>query len=279
MANIKQTILKKKIDNVIYDLMIKTTSTMVYVDDTTTLETKLSSMVTDISVAKAQLATLIGDGEAKAITAQIDEAVKAAVDAMNNESDAASLAGKIKAVTDAVNAINNETTGILAQSKTYTDEKIGISGTAFSTAKEYIDDKVSSVTSAIAGAFHFKGSVDYYDQLPTENVVEGDVYQIKYAGASGDAGTTLLNAEYAYNGTEFVELGSIVDLSAYSTTEQVTSAINTAKTEAITAADEKIAAAKTEINGSVATKARFIVSETEPADLTESDVWAQVVTA
>ena len=302
MANIKQTILKKKIGEVIYDLMVKTTSTMVYVDDTTTLETKLTSMIADINDSKSKLATLIGVDEVKAITAQIDEAVQAAKNAMENESDPNSLAGKIKAITEAVAAINDESTGILAKAKSYTDEKIGLSGTSFSTAKEYVDDKVATITATIAGAFHFKGSVNYFDQLPTEGMVEGDVYQVKYQGTSEAAETKELNAEFAYNGTEFVELGSIVDLSAYSTTDQVTSAINTAKTEAIeaaaadattkantakteaiaaagTAADEKVEAAKTEINATVATKARFIVSETQPDDLTEADVWAQVVTA
>ena len=100
MANIKQTILKKKIGEVIYDLMIKTTSTMVYVDDSTTLETKLASMIADINDSKSKLATLIGDNEVKAITTQIDEAVQAARDAMENESDSNSLAGKIKAITE-----------------------------------------------------------------------------------------------------------------------------------------------------------------------------------
>lgn len=304
MANIKQTILKKKIGEVIYELLVKTTSTMVYVDETTTLETKLTSMIADITDSKTKLATLIGDDEVKSITSQIDAAVAAAVAALKNEEDPASLAGKIKAINDAVTAINDPSTGILATAKSYTDEKIGISGTSFSTAKEYIDDKVASVTSALAGAFHFKGSVGYIDKLPTEGVSEGDVYQVTYQGTSTEAGTKPLNAEFAFNGTEFVELGSVVDLSAYSTTEQMTSAINTAasnaKSEAIAAAasdattkadaakdaaisaaaadaTSKVEAATTEINATVATKARFIVSATEPLDLTESDVWAQVV--
>lgn len=265
MANIKQTILKKKIGEVIYDLMVKTTSQMVYVDDTTTLATKLSAMIADIDDSKTKLATLIGAGEAKAITTQIDEAIQAAREAMENDSDPQSLAGKIKAVADAVAAINNESTGILA------------------TAKSYTDEKVAAITAAFAGAFHFKGIVNYIDLLPTGEVSEGDVYQVKYRGTSEEAGVIELNAEYAYNGTEFVELGSIVDLSNYSTTEQVTAAISTAKTAAIEAAASdattKVEAAKTEINAAVATKARFIVSETQPEDLTEADVWAQVVTA
>ena len=60
-----------------------------------------------------------------------------------------------------------------------------------------------------------------------------------------------------------------------------TTKADAAKDAAISAAaadaTSKVEAATTEINATVATKARFIVSATEPLDLTESDVWAQVV--
>lgn len=301
MADIKQTILKKKINDAIVELVVKTTSAMVYVDDTTTLASKLTEVTTDINDCKTKLATLIGDDPAESITAKIDAAVKEAVDAINDEEDPDSLAGKVAAINTVIAEMQNETTGILASAKTYTDEKVGLSGTAYNTAKEYTDAMKSEITASLAGAFHFKGTVDYVDQLPTENNVEGDVYQIKYAGTSTEAGTTEVNAEYAYNGTEFVELGSIVDLSAYYTAEQTTTAISTAKTEAITEATTTAAADATskadkakedaiaasaeslntavgEINTTMATKARFIVSEEEPADLTEADIWAQIVT-
>lgn len=298
MADIRQAILKKKIDNAIVELLIKTSSAMVYVDDTTTLETKLTEILTDINTCKTQLSTLIGDDPASSITGQIEAAVNEAVEALTNAEDPDSLAGKIAAINTTIEAMQNETTGILATAKAYTDEKVGLSGTAYTTAKEYTDAMKDEVKASLAGAFHFKGNVDYVDLLPTEGAVEGDVYQVKYRGTSTEAGTEPLDAEYAYNGTEFVEFGSNVDLSAYSTTEQTTAAINTAKTEAIEAAatdaTTKANTAKTEaiaasaealdtaiegVNTTMATKARFLVSETEPEDLTESDVWAQIVTS
>ena len=288
MAN-KNVILRKQIGEVIYDLMVKTSAMMVYIDDSTTLSDKLTSMLEDITDSKTKLTTLIGEGPATSITSQIESAVTEAIDAIKNESDPNSLAGKIAALNVAVTAINNSDTGILATAKKYTDEKIGLSDTAYSTVKAYVDAVKSDIVSTVSGAFHFKGVVDYVSELDTNTAVEGDVYQVRYSGSTG---TNPLNAEYAFDGEKFIELGSFVDLSGYLTADAVTSAIATAKTEAIDAAaadaTSKVNTAKTEIVGiidaykatndaAVAKKARIIVSTTEPEDLTESDVWAQVI--
>lgn len=48
-SNAKQAILKSKIEGVIYELLVKTSAAMVYLDDTTTLETKLTELVTAIN--------------------------------------------------------------------------------------------------------------------------------------------------------------------------------------------------------------------------------------
>lgn len=287
MANIKELILTKKIDDVLYDLMVKTTANMVFIDETTTLDIRLAAMALDIKNAKDQLATLVGDDAAESITAKIDNAVKTAVDAINNEEDTTSLAGKLKAVASEVTAIQDEATGVLATSKKYTDDKIGLSGTEFATVKAYVDNMQTVLNASIAGAFHFKGTKDYVSELETvESPAAGDVYQIKYVGTEG---TVALNAEYAYDGENWVELGSIVDLSAYATTESVTAAINTAKTEILETASQdattKANAVKTALDEyktsndtAVAGKGRFIVGTTVPSDLTENDLFGMIVT-
>lgn len=83
---------------------------------------------------------------------------------------------------------------------------------------------IATINGKLTGVFHFKGA-------PTDgqlsNVVDpevGDVY-------------TVGSKEYAWSGTEWTELGFTTDLSAYSTTEQINSAIATAKSEAISAAE------------------------------------------
>ena len=54
-------------------------------------------------------------------------------------------------------------------------------------------------------------------------MAEGDVYIVKYSGTSG---STSLNAEYAYNGKTWIELGTIIDLSSYSTKEELNEKAN-----------------------------------------------------
>lgn len=336
-ANVKNVILKKKISDTIYELRCKTIAAMVYVDDNTTLASQLTTMLADISDTAGKMAALLDGAEASSIATQISTAITTAVNAIEDDTDPTSIAGKLAAAQTAINAINDASTGILATAEAYTDTVAGISGTGYSTVKAYVDNAISTVTSDLAGAFHFKGSVNYVDLLPdpsTDTVEEGDVYQVLYRGTSTDAGTDPLNAEYAYNGTAFVELGTIVDLSSYSTTAQMTSAISaaqaaaeqtaaadatskanaaqaaaeataaadatskanaaqaaaeataaadaTSKANAAQAAAEQTAAtalasAVSTLETSIGTKARIILSTTQPADLTESDIWAQVI--
>lgn len=65
----------------------------------------------------------------------------------------------------------------------------------------------TEVDGMVAGTFHFRGEKASYEELTAlTGMKEGDVYQV------GDK-------EYAYNGTEWVELGFNVDLSGYLTTD------------------------------------------------------------
>ena len=59
-------------------------------------------------------------------------------------------------------------------------------------AKSYTDSAVASIPKALT----YKGAVDYYDDLPSANVVEGDTYTVRYEGNSG---TKLSGAEYAWS--------------------------------------------------------------------------------
>lgn len=53
-------------------------------------------------------------------------------------------------------------------------------GVALNGAKSYTDQ----VTQSLMGGVHYRGSVNYYDDLPS-NPTEGDSYTVKYAGTSG----------------------------------------------------------------------------------------------
>ena len=263
MANIKEIVLKKKIDGILCSLMIKTNVNLVQYDDETTLATKLQTMLADIADSKGKLAELLGGSEAGSITSQIETAVNDAIEAINDDSDPTSLAGKIKAINDA-------STGILATAKTYTDNKIGELG-VFTTVKEYVDNVKTELSSSISGAFHFKGIVNYVADLgDIEAPSAGDVYQVIYRGTEGEE---ILNAEYAYTGTEFIELGSIINLTAYSTTEQVLAAISSSVETAKSELEGKI----TSVENIATARARFIVASEVPEDLTENDIFAQII--
>ena len=80
----------------------------------------------------------------------------------------------------------------------------------------------TEVDQKVAGAYHYKGSVSTYADLPSSGQVAGDVYNVETADPthSVKAGDTL-----AWNGTAWDNLGGVVDLSNYYTKTQVDSAI------------------------------------------------------
>lgn len=78
--------------------------------------------------------------------------------------------------------------------------------------KELIDEVTTKVTSIYTP----KGSVDSYEELPTENLQIGDVYNVVAAYGNYPAGTN-----WAWTGDEWDALGGIVDLSNYATIERL----------------------------------------------------------
>ena len=93
----------------------------------------------------------------------------------------------------------------------------------------------TEIDGKLSGAFHYKGTVDYYTELTAiSDPQEGDVYIVKYSGTSG---TTALNAEYAWTGTAWEEFGAVIDLSGYATKSEVKAVDDkvTANTNAISA--------------------------------------------
>lgn len=86
----------------------------------------------------------------------------------------------------------------------------------------YDKSQVDAKIGGISGAFHFKGVLldsQFLNGLPNiSNASEGDVY----LNGSGE--------QFAYNGTTWVKLGFLTDLSAYSTTSQVEAMIEGALT-------------------------------------------------
>lgn len=227
-------------------------------DDVDALEAKVGEVPTDKTVvqmiADAQQAATYDDTQVKAdikanadaIAAEVlradaaEKANKALIDAnlgeinaikadylkaadkteLNNaitaEADRAKAAEKVNA--DAIAAINNAETGILKQSKDYTDTTV--------------EAAVEAVKSSLASALTYKGQKATFAELPTEGNKCGDVWSV-----------TDKSAEYVWivddeetGAGHWEELGTTVDLSGYATKEKVATDITTAKGEAIAAA-------------------------------------------
>lgn len=92
----------------------------------------------------------------------------------------------------------------------------------------------SEVDGKVAGLFHFKGIVEV---LPETGTDVGEVYQV------GDA-------EYAWNGTEWVKLGYTLDLSAYYTKTEVDAEVKKVQDE-VDLAEQSITDLGEELNGRI----------------------------
>ncbi len=94
--------------------------------------------------------------------------------------------------------------------------------------KSQIDGKIGGIT----GAFHFRGVATSFEADGTPAyVVQGDKKYV--SGIELKEGDVWLDSEgqqFAWNGTEWIKLGYMTDLSAYSTTSQVESMIEGALT-------------------------------------------------
>lgn len=84
----------------------------------------------------------------------------------------------------------------------------------------------TEIDGLVSGVFHFEGTAESYETLPATDNVKGDVYQV------GDK-------EYAWNGEAWVELGYVVDLSAYYTKAEVNTEVKKVQ-DALDAAEEVI---------------------------------------
>lgn len=198
---------------------------------------KIAENTANITANAAKIAaneTAIGEAAQAAATAQAEvDAVESIVSGMytNEQIDNAIEAAKttstyddtkvkedIQANADAIAAINNIDTGILKQSKDYTDTTV--------------EAAVEAVKSSLASALTYKGQKATVDELPTEGNKCGDVWSV-----------TDKSAEYVWivddeetGAGHWEELGTTVDLSGYATKAKVATDIATAKGEAIAAA-------------------------------------------
>jgi len=109
---------------------------------------------------------------------------------------------------NSINAINNKIDNLSSDDISNASE---VEGSTVTDALNNLNDVVSGLTSVMT----YKGSVDTYNDLPTEAEV-GDVYNVIAAYGDYPAGTN-----WAWTGSEWDPLGGSIDLSKYVTQEEL----------------------------------------------------------
>lgn len=216
-------------------------------------DASIAMTLADSGVTAGSYAKVTVDAKGR-VTAGADlEAADIPTLTLEKISDAKALAGKDKAArTDITAEFEADIAALETASHTHENKTVldGISSakiTAWDNAANNYDSKADKATTLsgygitdaytktevdgkLGGAFHYKGSVNAFADLPTEDVQTGDVYNVATAGGVDAHGVAVKAGDnVAWNGEGWDVLSGTTDLSAYDTREQE---------------EEKIAAAK-----------------------------------
>lgn len=174
------------------------------------------------------------DLSGKADKSEFDEAVQQLEDKIAGKADSSVLDDYAKTA-DVVSKTDYETHVSEAEERFDTiDEKIGVQKTESTEATgiyKVISDVESSLKDIISEIPKF--DIEVVDELPADNISESTVYLVKEKESDGD-----LYTEYIYVNGAWENLGKqTVDLSQYSTTEEMNTAISTALADYFTKAE------------------------------------------
>lgn len=84
--------------------------------------------------------------------------------------------------------------------------------------KTEVDSRISSIESKVTNVYSYRGSVDYYSNLPTSGQQDGYVYNVVHADAEHGIAA---GANVAWTGTGWDNLGGTIDLSEYALASNV----------------------------------------------------------
>ena len=279
----KTAILKAKIEGIIYEMMVKTTAANVYVDDSTTLAAKLSSIISDIATkastsdlnsglatkanvshthAQSEVTGLTDALAAKASTKALTEGLATKADASHTHAqsevtgltDALALLAAKTEVTSAIDALRQEMLG---------DTPVEAYNT-FTELAAYIaehKEAADALTAAVGNKADKATTLTGYGITDAYTKTEVDT-KISDAISSATGGESAASVK--------------ASLETYKTN-------NDARVDALEA-NTHSHANKTVIDGITANKvsawdgnATIYYSATEPANLTAKDLWVQIV--
>lgn len=250
MSTARNAILKAKIENVITELMVKTDAANVYVDDNTTLAAKLTSIIADIAT--------------KASTTELTEglATKAAASHTHAQSEVTGLTDALaklassESVTTAIDALRQEMLG---------DTPVEAYNT-FTELAAYISEhqEVSDALSAAIGTKADKATTlagygigDAYTKTQVDTKIADAISAATGGESAADVKTALENYKTSNN-------ARVDALEADTHTHA-----NKTVLDGITAANVSAWSAKSDSN--------VYYSATEPSNLTDKDLWVQLV--
>lgn len=250
----RNAILKAKLEGVIYEIMVKTNAANVMVDETTTLASKL--------------ATIIADCATKATKTELTEGLAGKANSSHTHAQA-----DVTGLTDALSA-RPTTEAMNTAISTAISDLIGGAPETYDTLKEIADyiaaheDVVTALNAAIGSkadktAFEaVKATVDALGTLATKSVVaEADL---------DDSLKTKINTaaegNHSHANKDLLDTYTQTEANLADAVAKKHSHDNKAVLDGITS--EKVSA----WDG----KARVLFSSTEPADLTDKDLWVHL---
>jgi hypothetical protein len=124
------------------------------------------------------------------------------------------------ALTEALKDYKTSTELVEILSDYVTDEKF----------QEAVDEIKEDVTAGVTKVFTFKGNIDNYADLPTEDVAVGDVYNIVNADADNDVNP---GDNVVWTGDSWDKLAGTIDLSSYAVKADVNEALANKTTQSI----------------------------------------------
>ena len=160
-------------------------------------------------------------------------------DAQNADQYVAKVTGKGLSTNDYTTIEKNKLAGIDTGAQVNTIEIIKIDGTTQTVANKEVNLDLSSYVKGtdVASALSYKGSVNSFSVLPTDNLKIGYVYNIANAGGTDANGTAIKAGDnVCYNGTGWDVLAGTVDLSGY----VLTSTLNTTLANYVTKDGSKV---------------------------------------
>lgn len=248
MATAKNAIIKSKIENVVYELMVKTDANNVYVDETTTLASKLSAIIADIAT-KATIDDLNTglSGKANASHTHAQSEITGLTDAL------ATLATS-ESVTAAIDDLRQEMLG---------DTPVEAYNT-FTELAAYIAEH-KEVSDALTAAVGNKA-----DKATT---ISG--YGITDAYTKTEVDTKISDAISSATGGESAASVKAA-LESYKTSNDAR--VDALETDTHTHDNKTVLDGISAENGSSWNgKANIYFSATEPANLTDKDMWVQIL--